>query len=81
MKMKHLIYLLLLFSASVYPQKQFTVKLDDAENGSYTVSPTIPEDGKCNEGAVLTIKTYPQKGYVLDAGYFAAPGKWGADVL
>ncbi len=49
-----------------------------AENGSYTISPEIPKDGKIPAGTVLTIKTKPASGYKLDAVYYTVKGgMWG----
>ena len=53
----------------------FTVTVDKVENGSITIDPPLPEDGKVPAGAVLTIKTAPAPGYALDSGYYAQPGR------
>ncbi len=34
----------------------YTVTLATAENGSYTIDPKIPADGKVEAGTVLTVK-------------------------
>lgn len=57
---------------------KFTVTLVPAENGSYTVSPEIPEDGKVPAGTVLTVKAKPGLGHALDAIYYTVQGgMWG----
>jgi acetyl esterase len=55
----------------------FTVKLDPAANGSVTVQPPLPEDGKVQEGTILKVKATPAPGYAFDSGYYAQPGMWG----
>ncbi len=41
------------------PAEAFTVTLVPAENGSYTINPKIPEDGKVPAGTVLTLTAKP----------------------
>jgi acetyl esterase len=49
-----------------------------AENGSYVISPDIPEDGKVPAGTEITIKATPSAGYSLDAVYYTVKGgMWG----
>ncbi|MCB0488241.1 MAG: alpha/beta hydrolase [Cyclobacteriaceae bacterium] len=49
-----------------------------AENGSYTVTPKVPADGKVPIGTVLTVKAKPSTGYSLDAVYYTVKGgMWG----
>lgn len=56
----------------------FTVTQVTAENGSYTVDPKIPADGKVAAGTVLTVKAKPAAGYSLDAVYYTVKGgMWG----
>src|SRR6187455_2138651 len=59
-------------------QETFTVTQAPAENGSYTIDPTIPADGKVKAGTVLTVKATPSSNYSLDAIYYTVQGgKWG----
>ena len=56
----------------------FNITSVPAENGSYTISPKIGEDGKVPAGTVLTIKAKPAPGYSLDAVYYTVKGGiWG----
>ena len=60
------------------PVETYTVTSVPAENGSYTISPKIGEDGKVPAGTVLTIKAKPAPGYSLDAVYYTVKGGiWG----
>ena len=55
----------------------FKVTVDKPENGSITIKPPIPEDGKVAAGTVLTVIASPVAGYALDSGYYTTPGPWG----
>jgi acetyl esterase/lipase len=55
----------------------FAVTIDKPENGSITIEPSLPEDGKVAPGTVLTIKASPAAGFALDSGYYSAPGMFG----
>jgi acetyl esterase len=56
----------------------FTVTLVPEENGSYTIEPKIPADGRVAAGMVLTVKAKPSSGFRLDAIYYTVRGgKWG----
>lgn len=55
-----------------------TVTLVTSENGTYTVIPKIPDDGKVKNGTVLTVSATPSSGYRLDAVYYTVKGgMWG----
>jgi acetyl esterase len=59
-------------------QETFTVTLVAAENGSYSIDPQIPSDGKVEAGTVLTVKATPALNYSLDAIYYTVKGgMWG----
>jgi len=59
-------------------QESFKVTLVSPENGSYTVSPEIPEDGMVSSGTELTIQADPSDGFSLDAIYYTYKGgMWG----
>jgi len=58
--------------------QSFSVVLDKPLNGTFKVDPALPADGKYPAGTVLTVTSTPDKGYVLDAGYYAIPGMWGS---
>lgn len=56
----------------------FTVTSVPAENGAYTISPKIREDGEVSAGTLLTVKAKPAPGYRLDAVYYTVKGGiWG----
>lgn len=71
------IVLALLMSAVAHAQT-FTVVIDPPVHGQLTVDPALPADGKYPAGTVVTVSTKPDAGYVLDAGYYSVPGRWGA---
>lgn len=66
---------LLNFNA-VYSQS-YSVTLDPADNGTFTVNLPLPADGKYPAGTVVTVKATPAPGYILDALYYSVPGRWG----
>ncbi len=55
----------------------FNVAVDKPENGSITINPPIPDDGKVAAGTVLYMVAHPAAGYALDSGYYSTPGVWG----
>ena len=55
----------------------FTVTADKPVNGTFQLSPPLPADGKYPKGTVVTVSATPDAGYVLDALYYAIPGRWG----
>ena len=57
--------------------QSFKVIADTPVNGTFKLDPALPADGKYAAGTVVTVTTTPAEGYVLDAGYYSAPGKWG----
>lgn len=65
-------------SSKAKPVETYTVTSVPAENGSYTISPKIPNDGKVPAGTVLTVKAKPAPAYSLDAVYYTVKGGiWG----
>ena len=59
-------------------QETFNVKRVPSENGTYTVHPEIPKDGKVVAGTELTIKATPSEGFSLDCIYHTVKGgMWG----
>ncbi|MEI9920173.1 MAG: alpha/beta hydrolase fold domain-containing protein [Bacteroidota bacterium] len=74
---KFLLFLATIFSATI-SNAQFTVTAVPAENGSYTIDPKLPADGKVAAGTVLTVTASPASGYSLDAVYNTFKGgMWG----
>jgi acetyl esterase/lipase len=69
----------ILFPKTKMPTAEtFTITLVPAENGSYTINPKIPADGKVPAGTVLTVTAKPASNYSLDAIYYTVKGgMWG----
>lgn len=57
-------------------QATFTITLDEICNGSITVEPSLPPDGKVDAGTVLTVTAAPDDGYLLDSVYYAVQEMW-----
>ncbi len=82
-KFKSLAFLFMLAMATMVihdsmAQSTFTVTAVEAENGSYTVAPKLPADGKVAGGTVLTVTAKPSSNYSLDAVYYTFKGgMWG----
>lgn len=51
--------------------KEFTVTITQPENGTLTITPALPDNGRVAAGTVLTIKTVPAEGYAIDCFYIA----------
>ena len=63
---------------NVIASETFTVTLVPIENGSCSIDPKIPADGKVPAGTVLTVTAKPSSGYTLDAVYYTVKGgMWG----
>jgi acetyl esterase len=58
--------------------ESFKVTLDEPVHGRVAVDPALPGDGMVPAGTVVTVTAHPDAGYVLDAGYYSVPGRWGA---
>jgi acetyl esterase len=57
---------------------KLTVTKVPAENGSYSIDPEVPKDGKIDAGTVVTVQAKPSSGYSLDAiSYTVKGGMWG----
>lgn len=77
-------YTALLFAAFVMAgshsiaQNSYHIQLPNVENGSFNVSPDVPEDGQVEAGTRLKISASPNKGYALDVMYSRYKGgMWG----
>jgi acetyl esterase/lipase len=53
--------------------KTFTVTAAQSENGSLSIEPPLPQDGKVPEGTVLTLKGSPAPGFAVDSLYYYPP--------
>ena len=63
---------------NLYAQEnRFPVTIDRVINGKISLDPAPPADGRYLGGTVVTVKTAPDKGYVLDSGYYSVKGIWG----
>ncbi len=65
---------MLVFSVTIHSQTTCKVTVDKVINGKMKIEPEIPSDGKVAKGTVLKITATPDKGYVLDAGYYFGRG-------
>jgi len=70
--------LMLIISGAMMAQTTYTVTVDEVKNGKIKIEPEVPTDGKVADGTVFTVTAVPDKGYVLDAGYYSVKGMWGA---
>lgn len=78
---RKLLFATVLFFATVLmlsAQTTYTVKMDEVINGKIAIEPAIPADGVVETGTEYTVTATPDKGYVLDAGYYSVKGMWGA---
>lgn len=65
-------------NSKMHSSETFIVTPVPAENGSYTIEPKIPADGRVAAGTVLTVKAKPAQGFSLDAIYYTIKGgMWG----
>ena len=55
----------------------FTVTIDPPVHGKLEVNPPVPDDGKYPAGTIITLKTTPDAGYVLDSAWYSVPGQFG----
>ena len=62
---------MVLFCTELQAQRKFKITLDEARNGSYTVTPKLPQDGIVKKGTTLTVKATANEGYIPDGGYYA----------
>lgn len=65
-------------SSNMAQDKSYTVTVDEVLNGSIKLDPAIPADGIVKAGTVIKVTATPNEGYTLDAGYYSAPGRYGA---
>jgi acetyl esterase/lipase len=67
-----------LFLAGISAQtNSFTVTIDPPVHGKLEVNPPVPDDGKYPAGTIITLKTTPDAGYVLDSAWYSVPGQFG----
>lgn len=65
-------------SAQTMSPQTFNITLAPSENGSYSITPEIPQNSKVPAGTVLTINAKPAPGYDLDAIFYTVKGgMWG----
>jgi len=64
--------------SSVHAQPpSFTVTVVPPVHGTLQLVPPLPPDGRYPAGAVVTLRTTPDPGYVLDSGWYSVPGPFG----
>lgn len=56
----------------------FSVVIDKPVNGTVTVAPPLPADGKVAAGTVLTVTAVPDAGFAIDSVYYSARGRFGS---
>jgi acetyl esterase/lipase len=67
-----------LFLAGMSAQtNSFTVTIDPPVHGKLELNPPLPDDGKYPAGTIITLKTTPDAGYVLDSAWYSVPGRFG----
>jgi acetyl esterase len=67
-----------LFLAGMSAQtNSLTVTIDPPVHGKLEVNPPVPDDGKYPAGTIITLKTTPDAGYVLDSAWYSVPGQFG----
>ena len=55
----------------------FTVTVVPPVHGTVQLVPALPPDGKYPAGTVVTVKSTPDRGYVLDSAWYSVPGRFG----
>jgi acetyl esterase len=55
----------------------FTVTVVPPVHGTLQLVPPLPPDGKYPAGTRVTVKTTPERGYVLDSAWYSVPGRFG----
>ncbi|EMB17801.1 Glycoside hydrolase, family 10 [Rhodopirellula europaea 6C] len=54
------------------------VTVDSTTNGSISIEPPLPEDGRVPAGTKLKLTATPSDDYAVDSVYYSVPGRWGA---
>lgn len=57
--------------------QSITTVVDKPVNGTITLDPALPADGKYPSGTIVTVTAKADAGYVLDAVYYSEKGRWG----
>lgn len=55
----------------------FTVTVVPPVHGTLQLVPPLPPDGKYPAGTAVTVRTTPDRGYVLDSAWYSVPGRFG----
>ena len=55
----------------------FTITVRPPVNGTVTIDPALPADGKVAPGTVFTVKATPAPGYAIDSVFYSIPGQIG----
>ena len=73
-------FLICIFTSMVVSAQEDShpVILDPVKNGSITLDPPLPDDGKYPAGSVVTVRATPAQGCAVDSIYYSVPGRWGA---
>ena len=54
----------------------FTITVRPPVNGTVTIDPALPADGKVAPGTVFTVKATPAPGYAIDSVFYSIPGSF-----
>ena len=64
--------------ASIQEQSaSFTVTVVPPVHGTLQLVPALPPDGKYAAGTLVSVRTTPDRGYVLDSAWYSVPGRFG----
>ncbi len=66
-----------IFSTGETMAQSYNTIVDKPLNGTVTLDPVLPSDGKYPSGTVVTVTAKPAAGFVLDAVYYSQRGQWG----
>ena len=69
--------LVLLGAPSHGEEASFTLTVKEPVNGTLSLDPALPEDGKVAKGTTVRATATPAPGYALDSLYYSVPGRWG----
>jgi acetyl esterase len=64
-------------SVTMSTAQSITTIVDKPVNGTISLNPALPADGKYQAGTVVTVTAKPAEGYALDAVYYSSKGVWG----
>lgn len=63
-------------AAPVDAPSTFTITAQKPENGTISISPALPADGKVAPGTVFTVTATPAPGFAIDSVFYSIPGRF-----